>query len=393
MRILSFICSVNNKTSIIKMKVLHIVHAFTGGGIEQYLLNLADNIDREQYKLEVLGTCERDVFDRSCELEKRGIPFHRLKAASLFRRIREWQQLLRKEEYDIVHIQGMPNTGVIWLTSGKLARSRTRFIVHSHMGIRKSIGNSLVRRIAYKICYHMTNALYRTMADVRAGCSHDAMQFHFGKGIGTNGLLLNNGINLQRFRNLRCPQLSTRNIIIVARLAYQKNPFFVLDIIKHLVARHPEWKLTWVGAGHLEPDVKAKIHELNLEQHIMMLGARKDIPELLRQHSLFLLPSIHEALPISLIEAQAAGCLCLAADCVPEAANCGALLRLSLSQGAEAWADYIEQLHHEQKQYPIDEEKINAYDIRTTTAQVAALYSRMAKQPGIKPQKLSQSEN
>ena len=375
------------------MKILHIVHAFTGGGIEQYLLNLADNIDRKQYEIQVLGTCERDVFDRAGELEKRNIPFHRLKAGSLFRRIREWQLLLLKEEYDIVHIQGMPNTGVIWLTSGKLTRPGTRFIVHSHMGIRKGIGNSLIRRIAYRICYQATNFLYSALANVRAGCSHDAMQFHYGKSIGTKGMLLNNGINLQRFRNPRCPQLCTRDIIIVARLAYQKNPFFVLDIINHLVARHPGWKLTWVGAGHLEPDVKAKIIELNLEQNIIMLGARKDIPEQLWQHSLFLLPSIHEALPISLIEAQAAGCLCLAADCVPEAANCGALLRLSLSQGAEAWADYIEQLHHEQKQYPIDEEKINAYDIRTTTAQVAALYSRMAKQPGINPQKLSQSEN
>lgn len=361
------------------MKVLHIVHAFTGGGIEQYLLNLADNIDREQYKLEVLGTCERDVFDRICELEKRGIPFHRLKAASLFRRIREWQQLLRKEEYDIVHIQGMPNTGVIWLTSGKLARSRTRFIVHSHMGIRKSIGNSLVRRIAYKICYHMTNVLYRTMADVRAGCSHDAMQFHYGKSIGTKGMLLNNGINLQRFRNLRCPQLCTRNIIIVARLANQKNPFFVLEIMKQLIIRHEDWHLTWVGDGHLKDEVIATIRALQLESKVSLLGHRNDIPELLQQHSFMLLPSIHEGLGICLIEAQAAGCLCLAADCVPEAANCGALLRLSLSQGAKAWADYIEKLHDEQKQYPIDEEKLNAYDIRTTTAQVEALYKKLIK--------------
>lgn len=361
------------------MKILHIVHAFTGGGIEQYLLNLADNIDREQYQLEVLGTCERDVFDRISELEKRGIPFHRLRGGNLFRRIREWQQLLRKEEYDIVHIQGMPNTGVIWLTSGKLARAKTKFIVHSHMGIRKGIGNNLIRRIAYTVCYHMTNILYRTMADIRAGCSHDAMQFHYGKSIGSKGMLLNNGIDLQRFRTSRCPQLCTRDIIIVARLAYQKNPFFVLDIINHLVARHPGWKLTWVGAGHMEADVKAKIIELNLEQNTIMLGSRKDIPEQLWQHSLFLLPSIHEALPISLIEAQAAGCLCLAADCVPEAANCGALLRLSLSQGAKAWADYIEKLHDEQKQYPIDEEKLNAYDIRTTTAQVEVLYKKLIK--------------
>lgn len=362
------------------MKILHIVHAFTGGGIEQYLLNLADNIDRTKFDLEVLGTCQGNVFDRIGELEKRNIPFYRLKPSSLFHRIREWQKLLCAKKYDIVHIQGQPNTGVIWLASGKLVSPGTKFIVHAHMGIRKGIGDGLIRRIIYKICYHLTNTLYRTLADVRAGCSHDAMQFHFGKGIGTHGTLLNNGINLQRFRNARCPKLNSRNIIIVARLARQKNPFFVLDIMKHLATQNKEWKLTWVGAGHLEPEVKAKIKALNLEQNVNLTGPRKDIPEQLNQHSLFLLPSIHEALPISLIEAQAAGCLCLAATCVPEAANCGALLRLPLEAGAKAWADFIINLHHDQAEYPIDEQKLNQYDIRTTSNQVADLYQQLVYQ-------------
>ena len=154
--------------------------------------------------------------------------------------------------------------------------------------------------------------------------------------------------------------------------------------MKHLITRHEGWHLTWVGDGHLKNEVLVAIQELHLDSKVSLLGHRYDIPELLQQHSFMLLPSIHEGLGICLIEAQAAGCLCLAADCVPEAANCGALHRLSLSQGAEAWADYIEQLHHEQKQYPIDEEKLNAYDIRTTTAQVAALYEQLVstKQKG-----------
>ena len=362
------------------MKILHIVHAFTGGGIEQYLLNLADNIDRTKFDLEVLGTCQGEVFDRVGELEKRNIPFYRLKPSSLFHRIREWQKLLCAKKYDIVHIQGQPNTGVIWLASGKLVSPRTKFIVHAHMGIRKGLGNNFSHKVAFKFCYHLTNLLYRILADVRAGCSYHAMSFHFGKRIGINGLLLNNGIDLQRFRYTRAPQLNKRNIIIVARLAHQKNPFFVLDIMKRLVSQNKDWKLTWVGDGHLSSAVKLKVHELNLGQNVNLLGSRKDIPELLCQHSLFLLPSIHEALGIALIEAQAAGCLCLAATCVPEAANCGALLRLPLEVGAKAWADFIINLHHEQEEYPIDEQKLNQYDIRTTSNQVADLYQQLVYQ-------------
>lgn len=360
------------------MKILHIVHAFTGGGIEQYILNLADNIDREYYDIEILGTCNGDVFDRVYELEIRNIPFHRFKSSNLLLKIREWQQLLCEKNYDIVHIQGMPNTGVIWLTSGKMVRPTTKFIVHSHMGTRKGLGKGLLHSFLYKICYHLTNFLYRQLADVRAGCSHLAMQFNFGKSIGTNGLLLNNGIDLKRFRDTRIPQVNSRNIIIVARLTRQKNPFFVLDIMCHLVKQNPEWNLTWVGAGHLETEVKSKICELHLEHNINLIGHRKDIPELLLHYSLFLLPSIHEALPISLIEAQAAGCLCIAANCVPESANCGALIRKPLEQGAKAWADFIVKLYDEHQVYPINEEKLYSYDIQSTAAQVTTLYKSLS---------------
>lgn len=359
------------------MKILHIVHAFTGGGIEQYLLNLADNIDKEQYNIEVLGTCKDDIFDRVYELEKRNIPFYRLKKTNLLHRIREWQTLLCTKKYDVVHIQGMPNTGVIWLTSGKMVRPTTKFIVHSHMGTRKGLGKGLLHSFLYKICYHLTNFLYRQLADVRAGCSYDAMQSHFGKSIGTKGILLNNGIDMKRFRDARNPQLNSRNIIIVARLAQEKNPLFAVDVMSHLAKQNSEWNLTWVGAGYLESAVKLKIRELHLEQNINLLGHRKDVPELLRHHSLFLLPSIYEAFGISLIEAQATGCLCIAANCVPESANCGALLRLPLEQGAKSWADFIVKLHDEHQVYPIDEEKLRMYDIQTTATQVIELYKSL----------------
>lgn len=361
------------------MKILYIVHAFTGGGIEQYLLNLVDNIDRRNYDIEVLGTCKNDIFDQVCELGKRNIPFHRFKSSHLFRRIREWQQLLCTKKYDIVHILGMPNTGVIWLTSGKLAKPTTKFIVHSHMGIREGLGKGLIARSLYKICFHLTNFLYCKMADVRAGCSYAAMQSHFGKSIGTKGILLNNGIDMKRFRNMRTPQLNSRNIIIVARLSPEKNPLFAVDVMSHLAKQNSEWNLTWVGAGYLEAAVQLKIRELQLEQNINLIGHRKDVPELLRHYSLFLLPSIYEALSISLIEAQAAGCLCIAANSVPEANNCGALLRLPLEQGAKAWADFIVKLHDEHQVYPIDEEKLHMYDIQTTAAQVTDLYKSLIR--------------
>ena len=359
------------------MKVLYVVHAFSGGGIEQYILNLADHIDRKKFDIEVLGVCRYDVFSQACELKKRLIPFHRFSNSSIIGCIREYRRLLLSNKYDIVHIQGMPNAGIVWLISGKLCSPCTKFIVHSHMGIRWDVINRPKHKLISKLCYHAINLSYRIFCDIKAGCSHDSLQLHFGKTIGSKGLLLNNGIKLDNFHNSRTAKVNTRDLIIVARITPQKNPYFVLKIMAHLATKHQDWHLTWVGEGVQTEEIKHEIQRLHLDKYITLVGHRNDIPNLLWRHSLFILPSIHEAFPISLIEAQTAGCVCLSATCVPEEANFGRLLRLPLDIGPEAWADYIEKLYTEQTVFEIDKQKLAQYDIRTTSAEIERLYDSL----------------
>lgn len=63
------------------------------------------------------------------------------------------------------------------------------------------------------------------------------------------------------------------------------------------------------------------VKEYEIEQSVIFTGYRTDIPELLQVMDIFCLPSRFEGLPISLIEAQASGLVCLANETITKEAN------------------------------------------------------------------------
>src|SRR5262249_28602479 len=74
------------------------------------------------------------------------------------------------------------------------------------------------------------------------------------------------------------------------------------------------------GAGDYSEHLRNLIRELEVTELVQLLGQRQDAPELLRAADLFLLPSTHEGLPLSILEAQASKVPVLAAPTagVPE---------------------------------------------------------------------------
>ena len=61
------------------------------------------------------------------------------------------------------------------------------------------------------------------------------------------------------------------------------------------------------GNGELENNLKALVNKLKISQKVKFLGFRNDIPEICLASDVFLFPSYQEGLPVSLMEAMAAG--------------------------------------------------------------------------------------
>jgi len=67
------------------------------------------------------------------------------------------------------------------------------------------------------------------------------------------------------------------------------------------------WKVAIAGRGVEEERLLKLIHELDLSNHVSLLGLRNDVPDLLAAADLVVMPSLSEGLPMAVLEAMFAG--------------------------------------------------------------------------------------
>lgn len=169
----------------------------------------------------------------------------------------------------------------------------------------------------------------------------------------SNTVVVNNGIDFSKFETA-LPRRSIReklgipsNFFVighVGRFVEQKNHFFLLDVFFEFVKENPNSLLLLVGSGPLLETFIAKVTKLGLEKHVMLLGNRADVPDLMNAMDVFVFPSIFEGLGIVLIEAQKMGLPCVISDKIPQAATISNLTKtVSLSESAQHWAQIISQ--------------------------------------------------
>jgi glycosyltransferase involved in cell wall biosynthesis len=93
----------------------------------------------------------------------------------------------------------------------------------------------------------------------------------------------------------------------LANLYPVKGQINLLKAFKIVMARCPKTKLFIIGRGNLEKQLKEKASLYDIEKKVMFLGFREDAKKILYGMDIFVLPSISEGLPISIIEAMRAG--------------------------------------------------------------------------------------
>ena len=107
-------------------------------------------------------------------------------------------------------------------------------------------------------------------------------------------------------------------ILVLANLAPHKGQETVIRAVAELKERGVEIACWLAGVerdseGAYTHRLRALIRELGVNERVRLLGYRHDASDLLRAADFFLLPSTHEGLPISLLEAQASKVPVLAA--------------------------------------------------------------------------------
>lgn len=152
-----------------------------------------------------------------------------------------------------------------------------------------------------------------------------------------------NGIDIEKFSVAAKEQFNDPPVIgVIGRLDEQKGHKYLFETL-NLIKTIP-WILWVVGDGSLKNNLELLAKDLNLRERIIFLGARRNIPEILSQIDIFVLPSLWEGLGLAVLEAAAAGKPIVASRVggIPEIIKDGETGILVLPKNVKSLADGLE---------------------------------------------------
>lgn len=166
----------------------------------------------------------------------------------------------------------------------------------------------------------------------------------------TNTVVIKNGIDFDRFKNLKQTREEVRKSLSISQSSFvvghigrfnkEKNQSFLVDVFANIKKKRRDSVLLMIGVGDDEEKVREKIHDLCLEDSVIILSHRIDIPELMNAMDVFVFPSLFEGLGIVLVEAQAVGLRCVVSDTInKEVFLTDLVIPLSLKEPSEKWAE------------------------------------------------------
>lgn len=170
-------------------------------------------------------------------------------------------------------------------------------------------GNSLKRKVLtfvvsflYKISLkHATKVIFQ---------NSDNLNLFVSKGLVTNNkaeLVNGSGVNLDYFSySYYKPKPSCLNFLCVSRLLGAKGLREYAEAARLVKLKYPNVKFMLVGPTDTSPD-SISVSEVNSWTCIDYLGSKKDVRPFLYNTDIFVLPSYHEGLPRSTIEAMSVG--------------------------------------------------------------------------------------
>jgi len=296
-----------------RIKLLKMVTNFKIGGTERQFTNLAMTIDSSRFDLH-LG-CLQNYGELLTEIETLDIPRPEFRIASLYGPTTLWQTLrlaryIRRHNIQVVHSYGF-YANVFSVPAARLAGNP---IVVASIRDTGDILTARQRRVQRTVC---------RMADCVLVNAEVIRQVLIEEGYNPRKIVvIRNGIVLSRFDKAKKGaalrqelglSASHRIVLVSSRLNQMKGIEYFLDAAALVARTFQDVRFLVVGDGPDRKDLEARCRRLGLEHATMFTGFRTDVPELLSETTLSVLPSLSEGLSNSLLESMASEVAVIAA--------------------------------------------------------------------------------
>ena len=318
-------------------RILHIVGAMYPGGMENFIMNLYEKIDKEKYQFDFVVHLQKDNDYRE-QIEKLGGRIYEVPRLTKdpIGSLSKLYRIIKENRYPIV-IRHTANALVSpQLLVAKMAGAKT--ICHSHNETDPQVRIHKIGKV-----------LMKWVADYRLACSPNAGKWMFDK---QEFEIIHNAINVDKFtfeeekanRIRKEFNLKDKHVYgHIANFIESKNHMFLLDVFREIANRDEKAVLFCLGEGDLRPQIEEKIRQLNLEDKVVLTGIRHDAQDFMSAMDILIFPSFFEGLPLTLIEAQIAALPSVISDTITKdvVVTEGLIYMESIKKTPDYWAERI----------------------------------------------------
>jgi glycosyltransferase involved in cell wall biosynthesis len=328
------------------------------GGVWNYMLQLKEKLESFGHEVDLLGNGENNNFVHMVTKndvmdQNRLIPvitkIHEETESSLYNedQILKYYESLRYcyelsatyfdlEKYDLIHTQDVLSTAcinrvrpdetpLVATLHGSVAQELKHYATQVHITPTSNLVCEYFDKIEYTGATAATHTIVANewlknilMKEFHVP-SEQLRVFHYGYDIEAFINRMNERSTIQRPANKKV-------ILYAGRLVELKGVHHLISALSQLKGIRNDWVCWIAGDGSKQSDLQQQTKVLGLEQDVIFLGKRDDIPQLLSNSDIFVFPSLLDNQPLAVIEAQIAGKPVIVSDAggLPEMVEHGA---------------------------------------------------------------------
>ncbi|WP_440871047.1 glycosyltransferase [Thermodesulfovibrio yellowstonii] len=371
------------------VNILHIISKLPVGGVENQLLMVLRNYNREKFKPFVCSLSDKGEIGK--EIESLGIKVFTLnKLGHTFNRaiIRDICKIIKNNEIKIVRTHQY-HANFYGRIAAKI--SKVPCIVASIHNV-YTRDKKFHRRFINRLLAKITDKIIAVSEEVKKDIlKYDKIPEDKIKVI-YNGIdpdIFSNNFDKDTIKKSLGIDLKAPVIGTVGRLTMQKGQIYLLEAIAKIKGRFPYIKVLIVGDGPLMEEFKKYVKSTGISENVIFTGSRRDVPALLSIMDIFVFPSLWEGLPNALIESMAAGKAIIASDLKPirEILNSEGECILVQPKNSMAIAESIELLLKDKNLRDnigrnVQNKAFSCFNIKTTVKIYGELFEKILRSKG-----------
>jgi len=292
----------------LKKKVLHIVESF-GGGVFSFLVDLVNNTS-DEYDVVIAYGMRKETPENFQKYFNNNVKFIEIKTftrkidfkkdlASFF----EIKKIQKREKADIIHLH---SSKAGFLGRFAINGRKVKMLYNAHGFSFLMQDNSKIKRTIYWLIEKIATIRKCIIVACSQGEYEEALK------LTKNSICINNNIDIDRLQkktssfrekeiDFKCLKFCT-----IGRIENQKNP----QLFNKIAEAFPNYNFTWIGDGNLKNVLTSK--------NIVCTGwkTHDEVLKKVNENDIFILTSLWEGLPLSLLEAMYLKKICIVTDCI-----------------------------------------------------------------------------